>query len=1221
VSCSTARKVPRSESRRAFRHALCSFVLDLLILVMLTNSQLASLAFPDILSSTNVKPAGSPPGSESNPPLEAGKWLEGEISSGQDKKYRIKAGTSQYFSLEIERWGADLSGILSDSNGNVVREFNCSRDEITTVSVISESTGAYALSLSTAGNIPIAARFELRLREIRQSKETDHQRIIEEKILAEAEQLRRSRKIASYLQALEKYREVLSLAQAISDRFTEANALKNLGKSYQALNQSDEALKHYGKAIEAGRKTNDLRLQADIANCRAFFYSSIGSSHQALADASAALERSERAHARGEAARARYTSGEAYYGLGKVQRGLEESNRALALQRELNDPQGQALSLVAIGYAYSSLSDTSKAREAYFEALKLSTQAQDQLVEARSLRALGLFHVRLGEYQKALDFFLQGLRRFELIDDQLTQGTVLAGIGFTYENLGERKKALDYYNDAIAIFQEIKNPWAEAETRMDAGRVSHSLGENTQALTNYRLALDLFRALRMTRLEAQTLRDIGRVYDSSGNRSQALSFYNQSLSFRRAGQDQRSLAYTLDYVGVVYEKAGDARRAMNYYGKALKLNRQADDPAGEALTLFLIAHAQRDLGDLIAARSQIETCLKISESLRIKVSSRDVRASFVASTHRYYELHADILMQMHRTEPGKGFAEAAFEADEKARARSLLESLQTARAEIRLGADASLLERENSLANMLNTKTERHAQLVADKNNDEAQQVAKEIDQLTNEYDLVRGLIRSQSPHYAALTQPQPLSLRDVQQQLLNNNTLLLEYTLGEDRSYLWAITKTELLSFELPAQSQIEEAVERFRQLLLANLPVAGDTPEQRQARIAEANEHFPAEAAALGKLVLGPIADKLGDKRLIVVPDGALQYIPFQALAVSGAQTDPVPLLLNHEIVYEPSASALALVISEAAQRKQAPNSVAVFANPVFESDDPRVKSTGPSETKLAQGQSEQSPQSQVQEAFRDIGFGDGSRIPPLPASRDEANAIMAVTPWRTGFKAEGFEASRATIMRPAMNQYRIVHFATHGFVDYQHPDLSGLVLSLVDENGRAQDGFLRMHDIYNLKLPVDLVVLSACNTGLGKEVKGEGLIALTRGFMYAGAGGVVASLWKVDDDATAALMTHFYEGMFKRQLTPAAALREAQLRMSREKRWQSPYYWAAFVLQGQYNQKEMLNPRLGVWQIAALAALISIFPAIIFLFLRRRRRKIRQTQDVKYSEKLSC
>jgi CHAT domain-containing protein len=216
------------------------------------------------------------------------------------------------------------------------------------------------------------------------------------------------------------------------------------------------------------------------------------------------------------------------------------------------------------------------------------------------------------------------------------------------------------------------------------------------------------------------------------------------------------------------------------------------------------------------------------------------------------------------------------------------------------------------------------------------------------------------------------------------------------------------------------------------------------------------------------------------------------------------------------------------------------------------------------------------------------------------------MAVVPWRSGFKALGFEASRATINRTDLSRYRIVHFATHGIVDYQHPELSGLVLSLVDEKGNPQDGFLRMHDIYNLKLPVDLVVLSACNTGLGREVKGEGFIGLTRSFMYAGAGGVVASLWKVDDDATAEFMKHFYESIFQKGMTPAAALREAQIAMWQQPRWQSPYYWAAFVIQGKYDQR-LAECRSWSPKILGVTGGVLFACFLTALLLRRRRKRI--------------
>jgi len=191
----------------------------------------------------------------------------------------------------------------------------------------------------------------------------------------------------------------------------------------------------------------------------------------------------------------------------------------------------------------------------------------------------------------------------------------------------------------------------------------------------------------------------------------------------------------------------------------------------------------------------------------------------------------------------------------------------------------------------------------------------------------------------------------------------------------------------------------------------------------------------------------------------------------------------------------------------------------------------------------------------------------IPRLPFTRQEAEAIIAHVPEGHGLKALDFAASRATVANAQLSRYRIVHFATHGLLNSQHPELSGIVLSLVDEQGQPQDGFLRTHEIFNLNLSADLVVLSGCKTGLGKEVKGEGLVGLTRGFMYAGAARVVVSLWDINDAATAELMKQFYQGVLAEGLRPAAALQAAQVAMWKEKRWQAPYYWAGFVLQGEW------------------------------------------------------
>jgi hypothetical protein len=345
------------------------------------------------------------------------------------------------------------------------------------------------------------------------------------------------------------------------------------------------------------------------------------------------------------------------------------------------------------------------------------------------------------------------------------------------------------------------------------------------------------------------------------------------------------------------------------------------------------------------------------------------------------------------------------------------------------------------------------------------------------------------------------------------------------------------------------------------------------------------------LSRILLGPVASRLGGKRLVIVADGALQYLPFAALPAPETERQrdrgterqrdrgtkspisPIlrnkPLIVDHEIVNLPSASSLAALRREPAGRVPAPKIVAVIADPVFEDADERIKKSGGALAKLSDKQAARTDADQA--VFRsalEVGAADSQRrLQRLIFTRREADEITRLAGAEGSFKALDFAANRATALGSNLSQYRIIHFATHGLLNSQHPELSGVVLSLVDEEGRPQDGFLRLHDIYNLRLAADLVVLSACKTGLGKEIKGEGLIGLTRGFLYAGAPRVVASLWKVDDQATAELIKLFYQRMLRDGLRPAAALRKAQIDMLKRPRWAAPYYWAGFTLQGEW------------------------------------------------------
>jgi CHAT domain-containing protein len=359
-------------------------------------------------------------------------------------------------------------------------------------------------------------------------------------------------------------------------------------------------------------------------------------------------------------------------------------------------------------------------------------------------------------------------------------------------------------------------------------------------------------------------------------------------------------------------------------------------------------------------------------------------------------------------------------------------------------------------------------------------------------------------------------------------DTTLLAYSLGEDRSFLWRVTPQEVQSEVLPGRSELESLSRSFY--------------ERASSRDAGLEEYQHA-SSVLGRVLLGPVAQHLDSKRVVVIAEGILQYVPFGALSLPGTSE---PLLSRLEVVNLPSASCLAAIRQQANARTGAPKSIAIFADPVFEAKDSRVRQTVFAGT---------------------LGADRHDRFSRLLFSAVEARGIADTAGDGSLLFALDFDASRERFSRADIGNFRFIHLATHGMLNSVHPELSGIVLSLVDENGNAKDGFLGLQDIYNLKLPAELIVLSACQTALGKEIKGEGLVGLTRGFMYAGASRVVASLWTVDDEVTSALMVEFYKQMFNERVPATAALRRAQLKTRSNPRWQEPYYWAGFVIQGEW------------------------------------------------------
>lgn len=998
----------------------------------------------------------------------------------------------------------------------------------------------------------------------------DQSRASAERLVEEAERLKAEGTAEAQKKALDKFQEALPLWRDAGDLKGEATTLNNIAAIYHGTGDAKAALEASDRALKLfqglGDHEGEVKALIRIGNV----HYDIGEQQKALDSLNQALDVLKQSPDQKLEAAALNVLGNVYDAMGEPRRAMDYLSRSLALRRAIGDQAGEAFSLADLGMVHSSLGELQAALDYYTQALPFFHNSGDLQSEAVILNNIAATNGELGERQKALEYYSKALTIRRAAGDRRGEGITIANIGANYYTLGENERALEEYNRALSIFQELQDKVGETRVLERIAIVYSANQESQKAIEIYNNLLEIWRARKDKRFEGTTLLRIGRSYYGLKNYALALDYLMQSLEIAREVKNLSDEAEILQILGAVYRSTGKLEQSVEAYQQALNIYRQTGLHR-EVVALFGSARTEILRGNLDTARKQIEQAIDLTESLRAKLSSLDLRISVLADNKKYYETYVDVLMRMHEREPDRGYDAKALQIHELASARGLLDLLNEARADIRQGGDPVLLNRERTLQQQLNEKERYRISLTRARGKEkQVAEVEEELSRLLSQYRETQAEIRARSPQYAALTQPRPLELREIQTQVLDSDTVLLEYALGDERSYLWFVSENSYASFVLPGREEIERQARRFYDLLSVN-PAAESTDSPNPA----AKGNYTEAAIALGKMLLGPIADRLAGKRLLIVSDGALQYVTFGALhkplagkaGISGRQSlVPLsrhyrPLIFDNEVVMMPSASTVAFLRSESSGRKRATKTVAVLADPVFGRDDSRMSASKEDSTRAVVSSSAVDI---VKSSARDSGLGDFTR---LRFSRREAESITSLVPKESSLQALDFAASRVTAQSTEMADYRILHFATHGLLNSKHPELSGLVLSLVDEQGKDVDGFLRFYEIYNLKLNADLIVLSACQTALGKEVSGEGLIGLTRGFMYAGAQRVVASLWRVDDHATAELMKRFYQGMLTEGLRPSAALRAAQISMLKDRRWVMPHYWAAFTIQGEW------------------------------------------------------
>ncbi|HEX8815972.1 MAG TPA: CHAT domain-containing tetratricopeptide repeat protein [Terriglobales bacterium] len=834
--------------------------------------------------------------------------------------------------------------------------------------------------------------------------------------------------------------------------------------------------------------------------------------------------------------------------------------QAQKIFEQTQDANMEATTLTLLGGANDVLGNLSKATEYYQQALEISQRERFQNQEASALNDIGKIYHDVGEWQTSLQYYQRALPLFQSMGDRDAEAVVLGNLGSIYYHLGDFDGALHFLQQALAIRKELGDKDGQAYSLTSLGNVYRMQDKREEAMLAYSEALRLRKEVGDPRAAAETLDFAGAAYRDWGDLQTSLAYHQQSLELRRSTNDLRGQALSLANLGQVEYLLKHPDEAMRDGSQALEIYRKIGDQRGLVDALELLARTERDQGKLIEARDHLSEALTRIENQRSQVASEDLRTSYFALSHEAYLSYVDLLMRLDRQNPEHGYSQEALEVSERARARSLLELLTESHTSIHQGVDAALVNREQELGELLDAKAERltHS-LGLQEVSPEQEQLKSEIGELERQYQDVRAQIRASSPQFAAISQPEPASVPQIQHEILDADTVLVEYLLGDSASYVWVIGQSGLHSYRLPKREAIEDVARDLYQLL-ATRGVSNDASSR------ENDVHAARDAKQLSEMILRPVAQDIQGKRLLIVADGALQYLPFAMLPSPATEGDR-PLLADHEIVSLPSVSVLAVQRAAVRGRVQSSDQIAVLADPVFSMSDPRVKSHDgtPAAAKSESGNATRLLVHTAADA--NIKTTAISFIPRLPFTRQEAERILAASSGPNNFEAVDFQASRELVLSNRLSRYKYVHFATHGYLDSQQPELSAIVLSMVDEQGHPEDGFLRVHDIYNLHLPADVVVLSACQTGLGKEVKGEGLVGLTRGFMYAGAARVVVSLWSVSDKATADLMADFYAKMLAEKLSPAAALRAAQLEVAQEKRWASPYFWAPFIVQGDW------------------------------------------------------
>jgi CHAT domain-containing protein len=833
----------------------------------------------------------------------------------------------------------------------------------------------------------------------------------------------------------------------------------------------------------------------------------------------------------------------------QFQRSEELARQALDLSEKSGDKSRAAMAMVYLESAIAYQGRLTEALEIAQKSVAVARESGDKKVLEQALNSLASITGGLGRYEEALGIFYECLDLAREIQDSTMQYMSLLNIGEAYVRSDDPDNAELPLQESLRIAHELKpNLRARNPSKKAEEMALLNLGAMEMARHHYRGALKYYEQVHESKPESSlwvvsALQGMAASYEQLGEPQRAIEFLDQAIPIAKkaaSGAEHRSL---LSALGANQEKLGNFESALASENEALALIHDAGgDPDSEWQVESRIAHIEHALGNNDQALEHYKKSISGIELLRsVALNTEEGRAGVVEKSRSTYAETADLLIDLHREKE-------ALEMVERARARAFLDML----AESRVGvADELTLDQHNQEHSIL-SRIAGAQKGVWNQNISSPEKRKNEADLSVAESDLekLHLQIRESNPHYASLEYPQPIQVETIQSKLLDDRTALIEYLLGDKRSLAWVVTKDKVTISILPARKEIEQRVAQYRNVLRER--VSALTLEQSLTRI-------NVLGTKLYDLIFKPIENNTrGSENLIIVPDGTLAYLPFEALVTTPAHRRGLYLAEKFTVVYGPSASAL-VTVQEMNRPVATGKTLLAFGDPTVNPENELHKNaSGQSGKSISKVRIASSAEEYVERGFS---------LVRLPYTRDEVIGISKLFPPEQQQLYLGAEAREETVKSEKLDDFRYIHFATHGFLDELHPSRSGILLSRTQKS--EEDGILQTGEIMRLKLNADIVTLSACSTGLGRFVDGEGVLGLTRAFFYAGAKNVAVSLWNVNDSATSMLMKSFYLNL-RRGLPKREALREAKLGLLRSSQpsFRHPYFWAAFVLQGQAN-----------------------------------------------------